>query len=229
MAALRLADELAWQAFWHTARRAQGPLPEALLHESALELEPQGFRLFRNGGLPLLERRTGDFVEEILLVPGPEVEGGRSVNARVHVSSQRLREFRERYWQPASLAPAVLAGGDVGWFDLPPAHVEWRVETERDVAELLSVLTESVLPWLEVFWDLPRLWDALEHGGYPLLRPAVAVELAGAWVGKGEGLRLLRALARLDAFSEEERARLLRMARTYGWVRPGSHAALFAL
>jgi hypothetical protein len=229
MAAYRFADELAWQTFWHSARRAQGPLPEALLHETALELEPHGFRLFRNGGLPLLDRRTGDFVEEILLVPGPEVEGGRSVNARVHVSSQRLREFRERYWQPASLAPAVLAGGDLGWFELPPAHAAWRVETERDVAELLSVVTESVLPWLEAFWELRKLWDAFENGGYPLLRPAVAVELAGALVGKGEGLRLLRGLARADSFSVDERARLLRMARTYGWVRPGSAATLFAL
>lgn len=200
-----------------------------MLHETALELEPRGFRLFRNGGLPLLERRTGGFVEEILLVPGPEVQGGRSVNARVHVSSQLLREFRERYWQPASLAPAVLAGGDVGLFDLPPAHVAWRVETERDVAELLSVLIEGVLPWLEAFWELRKLWDALESGGYPLLRPAVVVELAGALVGKGEGLRLLRTLARAGAFTEEERARLLRMARTYGWVRPGSNATLFAL
>jgi hypothetical protein len=218
-------DADAWEAFWmpalHGAERMDGlDRAAAALREA---LVPEGFRLFRNGGTPLLERRLGNYVQELVLIPGPLVDGHPSVNIRVHVSLPELKLFRERYWRPSSMAPALVAGGDVGLLDLPPVYGVWRASADPSDGEDLAIwLCQTVLPWLDGFEDTARLALQFGQGGYPMIGLATSLELVALNFGKFEARRFLHEVLEANpSIAPREKERIRLMTLSTGIVRGG--------
>lgn len=161
-----------------------------------------GFRLFRNGGLPLLERRVGPLVQEIILDPGPGAIQGRYIpmSVRVHISHEGMREVRQRYWTPASRAPVVIASGQLGLLDLPPGFVIWNVASSEDTLEPLARWIDGLaLPWFELFEDPMELARRVCEQRVPLLKNVDALELVLAEFGPYQARRFLRDLVEFGA------------------------------
>lgn len=145
-----------------------------------------GFRLFRNGGTPLLERREGSLVEEVVLQPSGE---GHLLHARVHLSHQGLRDVRSRYWTTPARAPIFLAGGNVGELEEPPAWVAWDVAEGGETLERLGHwLRDLVIPWFELFEYPQALRQALYERDVRLLDTINSLEWIIAEFGRREAL-----------------------------------------
>ncbi len=226
MPRLSFLDADAWEAFWVPKLHGNESLRGLDRAADSLQavLEPEGFRRFRNGGAPLLERRLGGYVQEIVLIPGPTFDGHPSVNVRLHISLPELKLFRERYWRPSSMAPALVAGGDSGGLDFPPVHAVWRMSDDpQDGIDLADWLVETALPWLDGFEDFALLAMQFERGGYPMIGLPTCLELLALKLGRSEAKRFLRdALATHPRLTETARERIRQMTLSTGIVRGGS-------
>jgi hypothetical protein len=156
----------------------------------------EGFRLFKNGGTPLLERRDGPLVEELVLQAR---QGHRTeptlLTARVHLSHEKLRDVRARYWTTPARAPTILAGGNVGQLELPPGWAVWDVSDGAPVLErLVDWLRTLVLPWFALFEDPVALCDTLHETDVPLLNRLNALEWMIAEFGRREAADYYRSL-----------------------------------
>jgi len=119
-----------------------------------------GFRIFKNGGLPLLERRTGALIEEIVLRSSPLVcdEPFLPIRVYLHLSHVGLHDVRLRYWRPASRAPSCVACLDLGQLELPPCWVIWNVGLDYQVlVELVDWVRRLALPWFDLFENAEEL------------------------------------------------------------------------
>ena len=152
------------------------------------------FRIFKNGGLPLLERRCGPLIEEIVLRSSPYVcnESFLPVRVYLHLSHSRLRDVRVRYWRPASRAPGLIASMDVGQLELPPCFVIWNVGLDYEVlVELHDWVRRLALPWFDLFENKTELKLAIFNGMVSGLDMDRALELVLAEFGPAEGARYL--------------------------------------
>ena len=153
-----------------------------------------GFRLFRNGGTPLLERRRGTFREEIVIVPAPGMyfREGLPFGVRVHLSSTEVARIRSRYWRPSTRAPQVVATGDIGQLRSWPRWTIWYASIGLETAEsLVRELTEHAVPWFETFESPTQLRDKLYARELPLVDSSTALELLLAEFDPFEARRYL--------------------------------------
>ncbi len=161
-----------------------------------------GFRLFRNGGLPLLERRVDSLIEEIVIQPGPKSIRGVYVplTVKVHISHEGLRAIRERYWLVGSRAPVVIASGQLGLVEDPPGWVIWDVAGGgRALEELAHWVSSLASTWYDHFESLDALRDEVLQTQVPLLNSADALELVLAERGRDQARRFLREIVEFGA------------------------------
>lgn len=186
--------EAAWQ---------KPPTPGPSIEEPVLEvarrvadgLAREGFRLFHNGGLPLLDRRQGELRAEIVFAARPHAQ---EFAVRFHLTHDGVAAVRARFWQPSIRAPKTVATGDVGLLESDPVFTLWSAADPALAAEaLLRLVLDRVLPWFDLIDDPPRLRAALIDGAVPMIDLTTAVELMLAEFGVREARRFIRSVAEL--------------------------------
>lgn len=189
------ASKADFEAAWEeTGVAPRTPLPlDAIASHVNGGLLREGFRLFHNSGVPLLERRRGALREEIVFVPRPNPGVGHPFAVRVHVSHSGVADVRSRYWRPAVRAPMVVAAGDIGLLEPEPIRAIWRdAGTQRTGDAILRIVRDHVMPWIDPFDDPPELRTRLEEGSMRFVDPSTALELILAEMGIREARRFLR-------------------------------------
>jgi hypothetical protein len=175
-----------WLLHWETRNesRTRSANSDALFREVASRVEksvvPHGFRLFSNGGRPLLERRYGEVREEIVFVPAPmmHLRPDRPFTVHLHLSSRSISRIRSRYWRPACRAPEVVASGNLGEVAIPPKHYIFNASDPVGCASVVSsLLLEDAVPWFGLFRKPLWLKDRLYNGAVALVNDSTAIEL----------------------------------------------------
>jgi hypothetical protein len=203
--------QLAWEGlpsnsgFFASMRHVHAPR-EALTeagHFLGGSLLDHGFKIFKNGGLPLIERRTGPLIEEIVLRSSPYVcdEPFLPIRVYLHLSHTRLQDVRLRYWRPPSRAPSGLACLDLGQLELPPCWVVWNVGLDYEVlVELVDWVRRLALPWFDLFENPEMLKQALYQRMVTGLDLDRSLELILAEFGPIEGIRFINECILKDDF-----------------------------
>ena len=153
-----------------------------------------GFTIFRNGGVPLLERRFGPVIEEIVLRASPYVqdEPFLPIRAHLHLSHSGLLDTRLRYWKPASRAPSFIVSLDLGELEFPPCWVIWNVGIDYQVlVDLLDWVRRLALPWFRLFEHPEELRTRLFQGTVSGLDQDRSLEMVLTEFGTGEAMRYL--------------------------------------
>jgi hypothetical protein len=205
-------DEASWLEAWKngvhsgqklsSGRGAADPDFKVACEHVAGCMSDYGFRIFHNGGLPLLQRRIEDLVEEMVLEPGPRSASGVYIplSVRIHVSHEGMRGIRERYWVTPSAAPTKIAGGMLGQLNDPPVWVIWDVAGGGMVLhELARWVASSSLEWLDLFEDPERLRESVLNGQVPLLDAAYALEFVMLSSGRDSARRFFREIIEFGA------------------------------
>ena len=194
--------QLAWEGL-HTAPKLFSGAKNSQASRQALSeaghflggaLLADRFQIFRNGGIPLLERRSGPIIEEIVLRASPHIcqEPFLPIRVYLHLSHARLKDVRLRYWRPASRAPGLVAAMDLGQLELPPCYVIWNVGSDSQVlVELLEWVRRLALPWFDTFEDSGALRRAIFNGTIAGLDSDRLLELVLAEFGTAEAARFL--------------------------------------
>ena len=183
----------------------------------------EGFALFHNGGLPLLERRSGKLIEEILLHPNPNSRDDRYVPIRIglHLSHAGLQTTRMRYWNPPSRAPSSIASIDLGALEMPPRWVIWNLGLDHEtLIDLVDSVQALALPWFKVFENERELYRRLFRLEISHVGLDTALELVIAEFGEYEGARFLSECIlsdpKLGSRVREQSLRILRAQRSGG-------------
>ena len=166
------------------------------VHFLAGYLQRFDFRLFRNGGLPLIERRTGNLIEEILVRKGPHTARGvyLPISLQLHVCHDGLREIRERYWPTAGRPPVSLVSGNVGLVQTVPTFDIWNVATEDSLIEITNSFREDLLPYLEMLASPNQLRRAIFEREAAMFDPATSVEWLLMEFGRSDAREYIRQL-----------------------------------
>ena len=166
------------------------------VHYLAGYLQRFEFRLFRNGGLPLIERRTGPMIEEILIRMGPNPIRGAylPISIDIHVCHEGLREIRERYWPTAGRPPISLISGNIGLLQTVPTFDVWNVATENALVEIADSFRQELLPFLEMLSSPNQLRRAIFDGEAPMFDPASSVEWLLLEFGRSDAREFIRQL-----------------------------------
>jgi hypothetical protein len=166
------------------------------VHFLAGYLQRYEFRLFRNGGLPLIERRMGPVIEEVLVRLGPNPVRGAylPVTLQLHVCHDGLREIRERYWPTAGRPPVSLVSGNLGLLQSVPTYDIWNVATEDALAEITNSFRQELLPYLELLSSPNQLRRAIFDGKVPLFDAATSVEWLLMEFGRSDAREYIRQL-----------------------------------
>jgi hypothetical protein len=154
------------------------------------------FRLFRNGGLPLIERRTGPMIEEVLVRLGPNPVRGAylPISLQLHVCHDGLREVRERYWPTAGRPPVSMVSGNMGLIQAVPTYDVWNVATEDSLGEITEMFRQDLLPYLELLSSPNQLRRAIFEGDAPMFDAATSVEWLLMEFGRSDAREYLRKL-----------------------------------
>ncbi len=235
-------SENAWAEAWGSApevsplfQRLGGNVepPDQTVAQAAFfiagALEPYGFQLFNNGGLPLLERRNGPWQIEVLLRPGPRAVRGIyvPVSVHLHLSHSGVREVREKFWRPASRAPKVVASCDIGQLEIPPCWVIWNIA--NGVGEMSTAaqwLKRLALPWLDAFEDSLEMHRRILLGDLPFVDQETGLELMLAEFGLDYASQYLnRALAYDPELGRKVRRRTDQIVRAVVPGGRGTHLA----
>jgi len=176
-----------WSATWEARpsrfrvkKKAERSPFQEIAHYVGGALSNHGYQLFQNGGMPLIEKRVREYRQEILLLPGPEMDTRAEVpfSVQVHLSSTVLAEIRSVYWKPPTRAPQSVAHGNLGQLSPDPSfllfHGAGRVETAGKILELLHA---NVLPWFEIFHRPTLLRERIYTRSLPLVDDCTSVEL----------------------------------------------------
>jgi hypothetical protein len=140
------------------------------------------FRLFRNGGLPLLERRNGAWTEEILFLSPPTGRNGiwAPITIQLHLSCEDFFEIRHRYWSVLAKPPRVVARGNIGELEGQDQRILWNLAagspTEPVVETIADHLVNHGIPWFDGFGNPARLRRQLFDTGVPLFDSITALE-----------------------------------------------------
>jgi hypothetical protein len=189
--------DFAWSAVpTHRSKGSEESLRKVarLAEQSVL---PDGFRLFQNGGRPLLERHRGDYREEIVLIPAPQMylRSELPFTVQVHLSSKAIARVRSRFWRPAIRAPEIVASGNLGLLCSPPGYLIFSAFDQYKCAERLSdLLVEVALPWFKIFRSRTRLRDHLYEGPVPLVSGSTTIELMLTEYGLAEAREFMDAM-----------------------------------
>lgn len=180
-------------------------------------LYSDGFSLFHNGGLPLIERREGPMIEEILLRPGRTIlpDGSLPLRITLHLNHLGLQESRMRYWPSPTRAPSVVASIDVGQLEIPTCWPIWLVsEDQTEKIDIVDWIQRLALPWFDLFRSEAELRRRLFQEKLPLVGLDTSLELVIAEFGALEGARFLDqcVLAR-PGMGERIRSQTLRIMR----------------
>lgn len=169
---------------------------QAAAHYIAGSLDRFDFRLYRNGGNPVLERRVSSLRENILIQFGPHPVRGAylPISLDLHISHDGLREVRERYWLGEGRPPTVLVSGNIGLTQPVPTYDIWNVATEDALPELVHSIRNDVLPFLELL-DAPSLLRrAIFDSEVPLIDHSTAIEWLLVEFGRKDARDYVRAL-----------------------------------
>lgn len=166
------------------------------VHFLAGYLQRFDFRLFRNGGLPLIERRSGPVIEEILVRLGPSPVRGAylPVSLHLHVCNENLREVRERYWPSAGRPPVSLVSGNIGLVQTRPTYDVWNLATEDSLTQLTLSFREDLLPYLELLASPNQLRRAIFDHEAPMFDHVTAVEWLLMEFGRSDAREYIRQL-----------------------------------
>ena len=166
------------------------------VHFLAGYLQRFDFRLFRNGGLPLIERRTGQLIEEVLVRLGPTPIRGvyMPISLQLHVCHDGLREVRERYWPTAGRPPVSLVSGNIGLIQTVPTFDIWNVATEDALVEITESFRNDLLPYLEMLSSPNQLRRAIFYGEAQMFDPATSVEWLLMEFGHADARQYMRQL-----------------------------------
>ncbi len=211
----RLRTLREWEEVWSTP--AQVPLfvqdlglpgsiePEATFHGAvhfmAGFLQRFDFRLYRNGILPVIERRAVPLNQEILVRLGPNPVRGAYVPISLHlqVSHDGLREVRERYRPTAGRSSAMLVSGNFGQVQLVPTFDIWNVATEGALIEITDSLQDDLLPYLEMLSSPNQLRRAIFDGEAPMFDPETSVEWLLMEFGRSDARDYIRQMMDAEA------------------------------
>lgn len=173
-----------WDGYWNRAPflgRVYSPTVfRDIAHYVGGAMLSKGFMLFENGGMPLLERRTGPYREEILFVPAPKMLRRQEVPfaVRIHLSSTAVSRIRSRYWRPPAHAPQIVASGDIGQLLGPDRVLVWNGCEGLDTAKaVIEEITRVALPWFACFANPGRMRDRLLARTLPWIDDCTALEL----------------------------------------------------
>ena len=181
-----------WQSRTRLIRKAE--LLNAAAHFVGGALLADGFSLFHNGGLPLIERREGLLIEEILLRPGNGLtpDGLLPVRVTVHLNHLGLQASRMRYWPSPTRAPSVIASMDVGQLEIPPCWPIWILDgRSTEMVDIVDWIQRLALPWFDLFTLESELRRRLFLQTVPLVGLDTSLELVIAEYGPLEGARFL--------------------------------------
>lgn len=173
------------EALFQLVRRVQSSLPRA------------GFRAFRNGGRPLLERRTAGWIEEIVFrMPAkPRMASWTPFSIDVHISCSAIAEVRSRYWRTASRPSLSVARGNLGALREPATWDLWNLAAEDPSGSLSGAIAEELrantLPWFELFHAPRALRQRLFRNEMPRLAGLAGIEWCLLEYGAGEAARYL--------------------------------------
>jgi hypothetical protein len=159
-------------------------------------LERFEFQLFRNGGLPLIERHTGDMREELIVRLGPNGVRGAyiPVALSLHLSHAGLREVRERYWPGSGRAPISFYSGNIGLLQTPATYDIWNVCTEDSLTQLVATLRGEVLPFLEMLSSPAQMRKAIFEREIPQLGIPTCLEWLLLEFGHADARQFIRQL-----------------------------------
>jgi len=175
-------------------RRAADEIINEVAHFAAGALVDAKFRLFKNGGLPLLERRRNAWIQELLIRPSEmDVDGEVRIRVDFCLSHPEVQHIRSRYWRPASRAPIGVAHGNIGELDLPPGYLFWTTSGDiDDYEDIAAWIRELALPWFLAFDNADDLEETLLGRGLPKIGHADALEILVAFGKMRSARRYLR-------------------------------------
>lgn len=166
------------------------------VHFMAGYLQRFDFRLFRNGGLPLIERRDGPVIEEVLVRLGPHSVRGAylPISLNLHVCHEGLRDIRHRYWPTAGRPPVSLVSGNIGLLQSVPTYDIWNVATEDSLQEITRMFREELLPYLELLSSPNQLRRQIFDREAPMFDHSTAVEWLLMEFGRSDAREYIRQL-----------------------------------
>jgi hypothetical protein len=176
------------------------------VHFIAGFLERFEFQLFRNGGLPLIERHTGRMREEIILRLGPHAIRGAyiPVAMTIHISHEGLREVRDKYWPGSGRAPISLYSANVGQLQVPATHDIWNVATEDALTQITQFTRQEVLPFLEMLASPAQMRRAILDRNFPQFNIATSLEWLLLEFGHADARQFIRQLIDQEEVSVKE-------------------------
>jgi hypothetical protein len=179
---------------------------QGAVHYIAGFLERFDFQLFRNGGLPLLERRNGALREEILFRFGPHPVRGTNLplSIQVHIAHEGLREVRERYWPTAGRPPVSLISGNIGLVQNPPTYDIWNVATEDALPQLTKFMRDELIPFMDMLSSPSQLRRAIFDGEAPMFDNATAIEWLLTEMGRADARDFLKQILSYEGLDDED-------------------------
>jgi hypothetical protein len=166
------------------------------VHYLAGYLERVEFKLFRNGGLPLIERRTGDLREELLVRLAPNGVRGAYIPVKIDlcVSNSGLREIRERYWHGSGRPPISFFSGNIGLLQEVRTFDLWNVATEDALSQLVRNIRDYTLPFLELLASPAQMRRAIFDSEIAVLDHASCLEYLIMEFGTADARQYIRQL-----------------------------------
>ena len=187
-------SEAAWQTHWkNSSRRAS--LLSRRKHEARAWLccvetagyiagstLQSGFRLLKNGTMPLLRRNRQGWQAEILLktLLVPSSSKIVPLTIEIHLNNRRLAEVRARYWDKKFLGSSHVMSLNLGAL-LGSGYISYDVASEEAAPQAAKHVLEYVLPHFERC-SSPEAWLAEID---PPLDPQTTLELLLAYQGWG--------------------------------------------
>jgi hypothetical protein len=210
-----------WQAVWGAIpkpdsreRHLKSPTPYDRVVEAAVSagerLRWAGFTHLTNGGLPLLKRYRGPWIDEILFhAPTTGQTGSYApVSIEIIVSLRELEAVRVKYSRSCMMVSPLVAVANLGDFELPPSHILWNVERESSRVEIARRLGTDALDWLEALADPVVLEDRVASRTLPLVDDVTGLEMVLALGGRNAARRIVK-----DWWADSELAPRLRTAK----------------
>jgi hypothetical protein len=161
-------------------------------------LHRQGFRLLRNGGTPLLERRWNDWTAEIVLRQhGGGIRGSYApVTVDMHLTNHLLAQVRSRYWRASGRGAGHVGSVNLGTLICSSARGAIFNLAHEDAAPMLAMaLSDSGMLWVDISAN-PAGWDEQNP---PAIDSQTTLELFLAYHGWGRAGRYLQEILRSDA------------------------------
>lgn len=228
-----------WQAAWNgvpevsvSDRGVKHPAPYDRVVEAA-ELAGEGLRWagfthLTNGGLPLLKRYRGPWIDEILFhAPVTGVAGLYApVSIEIIVSLRDLESIRTKYSRSCMMVSPLVAVANLGDYEMPPSHILWNVEHESSRSEIARRLATDALDWIETLADPVILEDRVAARSLPLVDDVTGLEMVLALGGRNAARRIVREWWNDPELAPRLQAAKAKLTQQLGPVYRGEDATL---